>query len=643
MEHSGELCCRDCNMEFNSASLLDKHKARFCTGSILGDPMAFRKIQVEITKPEKTALGFPSRKTQTPDLICLREQRKKLVRQRDSPESHPQRSTAEGLPLSQLTEEFYKLRMSVEENELRRQTQGLGPGSQCLNKERLQEVSEHHGQKLAEIKAYTHHLERQREDIEQHLMGFSGKGSMNYPEKVLQDLKKQELRNEEFLCQLSTQLNRLWGMKEGHAHSELLKDKKTQHFSFEPMFSVDGLVSTQIRSLRLAYVQAGGADPEVLAHMHDLQAEAYVLEQVTPRAEHKSGKKREWNSSDIWVVERENQKLEEEILRMQLARERCRGNEAGSESHPIQRRHIDEIASLQAEVFSLRREVDRGREGQALVPLPTFSGRHLAQIKPTDYSSKQHSLMGMHVLDPKETLGPAPYDSTAGFIIFYDIVLGVDATFRTLRLVARLYIGGQEMEWPTRMPPVQCHPAGALTGPLSTHSGNYALLAVKQPVLRMQPSPALSLVVEVQATGGLGSYSEKESQEPVPQGWARLLLFDEYNQFQSGFWRVPFRCLPVMPSLGTDQLNPVPQLGDMEICLRVVNARDGDIQSLAKIDPNNTGHYKHPPEEVSQSATVLAGQTHLITLQHSSSPFLSSQPQNDWSSSMEGEFTQARE
>lgn len=72
----------------------------------------------------------------------------------------------------------------------------------------------------------------------------------------------------------------------------------------------------------------------------------------------------------------------------------------------------------------------------------------------------------------------------SGFVIFYDMVLGVDATFRTIHLVARLYSGGQEIGQPTPMPPVHCQPAGTFGYPPRRHDGNYALLAVKQPVHR---------------------------------------------------------------------------------------------------------------------------------------------------------------
>lgn len=47
------------------------------------------------------------------------------------------------------------------------------------------------------------------------------------------------------------------------------------------------------RALRLAYMQSGGSDPEVLAHMHDLQAEALTLEQAKHKAEGKTKERSE--------------------------------------------------------------------------------------------------------------------------------------------------------------------------------------------------------------------------------------------------------------------------------------------------------------------------------------------------------------
>ncbi|XP_036425551.1 coiled-coil domain-containing protein 17 [Colossoma macropomum] len=627
MKRLEEFRCHNCNMTFRSFGLLDKHQTRFCIGSEIGDPVKLRTSRVELRQPERAALrGVSPKRTQTPDLISLREQRNKLLRQKDRRKIDPQDSMAESLVINQLTDEFHKVRMSIEESLSRRHTERV-------NGKRLREMFEHHGQKLAEIRAQNARLEQQRKEIEQQLAELSGHGKSSvHLEDLLQELKEQEEKNEEILHQLSTQINGLQGAKEADVSSDVSSDKKTQHVTFD-LISADGPFSSQIRSLRLVYMQSGGSDPEVLAQMHDLQAEAYTLEQAKARDEHKMRKRRTKTShhamdSDLVAVQHDNQRLEEEILRLQLVRERHRGEEAGSAFSLIQRHQNHQLASLQAEISNLKREVDRGRKRGSHSP-PIFPEDPLTQTYPTLSldSTLKHSLLDKHVPNPMDSLGPAPYDPGAGFVIFYDMVKGVDASFRAVYLVARLYSGGQEMGWPTPVPSVQCQPAGALASPLNRNSGNYCLLAVKQPVPRMQPSPALSLVLELQAAGGLDS-SGQETNGFVPQGWTRLQLFDQHNQVQSGFWRVPVRCLPVRPSLSLGQLNSVPQLGNMEICLRLVNARDGGAQSLVKIDPNSTNHYKFPPMVISHSTMVLEGQApQLPTL--SSHPLLSSHLQTD--------------
>ncbi|KAG9277298.1 coiled-coil domain-containing protein 17 [Astyanax mexicanus] len=607
MEHLGELTCCDCNMAFRSSGLLDKHKARFCIGSdCIGEPVRLRRRRVESSQPEKAALRELSpKRTQTPDLVSLREQRNKLLMQKDRRETDPQDSVAESMIINKLTDEFHKLRISIEENLPRRRTERV-------HKERHWEAREHYGQKLAQIRAHNTQLEQQKEEIERQLAELSGQGHSAHLEDLMQELKEQEEKNEVILYQLSTQINDIHGMKYTDVSSDLVEEKRTQrgHNTFD-LISVDGPLSSQIRSLRLAYMHSGGSDPEVLAHMHDLQAEAFTLEQARTRAEDKAGKGREkiphpTVDSDIVAVQHENQKLEEEILRLQLIRERHREEEG---LYLTQSHQIHQVASLQEEISSLRRELKRSRDrGGGPYPPPSIPGNPLTQTyPPLDYTVK-HSVLGTHVPDPMNSLGPSPYDPGAGFVIFYDMVLGVDATFRAIHLVAGLYSRGQEMGRCTLMPPVQCQPAGTLAYPPSRNPENCALLAVKQPVPRLQPSPSLSVVLEVQTAGGL-DLSGQEIYDFVPHGWTMLQLFDQYNQVHSGFWRLPFRCLPKRPSLSPAQLNSVPQMGNMEICLCVVNARDEGVQSLVKVDSNNTSHYRYPPINGDlKSLTVLEGQ-----------------------------------
>lgn len=67
----------------------------------------------------------------------------------------------------------------------------------------------------------------------------------------------------------------------------------------------------------------------------------------------------------------------------------------------------------------------------------------------------------------------------AGFVIFYDLVMGLEATLGSVHLLAGLYCNGEKLGQTTPMPPVQCQPL------LSTKSPeNYAILAFKQPVPR---------------------------------------------------------------------------------------------------------------------------------------------------------------
>ncbi|XP_041912867.1 coiled-coil domain-containing protein 17 [Alosa sapidissima] len=608
MWDSEEFSCRDCHMAFRSGGLLDKHKARFCLGSDIGDPAVLRQGRVEFAKPERsTWRGLGPSRTTTPALISRAACTRQIKAGAEG--GDPQGSTTDSAALRRLTNEFLKLRMSIQESMSSLPQQPVSESvsavpevSQVARGERLREMWEQHGHQLAEIRAHTGHLEQQREEIERRLAALSGLSSTAHLESLLQELREQEERNEEALQHLRTQISVLQAQqqraKDADAPPDFPEDRRTQHVTFDLISSVDGPLSNQIRSLRLAYMQSGGSDPEILAQMHDLQAEAHTLEQSQLKEGHKNSKRRvklRPQAAELTSLESDNQQLEQEIFRIQLLRQRHRGEEAGAEFQLMQRQQLQQLAGLQGEIESLRHEVARtraNRQAPPPPPPPLFPGPG-AQLHP--YASPQQrkaqtSLLSRHLLNPRDTLGPAPYDPAAGFVMFYDMVVGVDATLTALRLVVGLFCLGQELGRPTPLPPVQCQPAGSLPYPYSMPTGNYAILSAKQPVPRIQPSPSLSLLVEVQAAGGLDPYG----QDLVSRGWTRLQLFDQHNQVLSGYWRVPIRILPVKPSLSSGQLNSVSQLGNMELCLRVTNARDGEVQSLAEIDPSHTSHYKYP-------------------------------------------------
>ncbi|XP_066548399.1 coiled-coil domain-containing protein 17 [Amia ocellicauda] len=628
MSALGGFHCRSCNMAFRSPGLLETHRQRFCIGSEIGDPFVLNRGRAE--GPWREA---GPKRTNTPDFIKLRERGSEPQKARQWEERAGDRdgeirgSLSDSLALRKLTDEFHKLRLSLEESLpsvpgwVQAEESRVPPREWEYNT-RVREVSETHEQHLADIQARNLELEGQREEIRRRLSQLSAKDSGTaHIEAMLLELRAQEERNEWALQQLSEQIQALHGQQgtaaapvqpgpPSPAPPEVRKDLSV---SFEMLSFGDGPLSSQIRALRLAYMQAGGSDPVILAQMHDLQAEAHTLERTGPRAEHRGKKKKKAEpppralDSELQAVERENQRLEEDILRLQLQRERQRGEEEAVGLQEMQRDHVRQMAAVQTEIESLRRDLERGRDpprGRAPPPpvppppplpppLPHYPPGGLGQPLPPPATERVQPPIGQHLLEPPEALSPAPYDPVAGFVLFYDFVLGLEPTLSMVRLVVGLYSGGQEMGRPTPLPAVYCEVGGGLPYVTTGHPGNIATLSVKQPVPRVHPSPSICLVVELQAAGGFDSYGQ-EVQRLVSRGWARLDLFDQHNRVQSGWWKVPFRTLPVRPALSTGQLNAVPQVGRAELYLRVVNARDGDMQSLANTDPGTASQYKYP-------------------------------------------------
>ncbi|XP_070765069.1 coiled-coil domain-containing protein 17-like [Enoplosus armatus] len=617
-----ELICGDCSMVFRSTGLLEKHKALFCTGSVAGRLRAQRPERVD------------PKQTRTPDLAQLRGPRGDVTRRRGvdtRPKSAraddtPATSQAESAALQELAEEFHKMRMCIEEdppNWPKRSRDTEASGRQLGHSERLKEMREMatlHQRQLALIQAHNQQLEQQRDELAHQVSVLSEQSNTAHLESLLTELREQEERNEETLQQLAEHLRAL------HVHEVSVpaaqpdprKNKKMRHDSHELISCTDGPLSTQIKALRRTYVQSGGSDPAIVARMIDLQAEAQSLEEDQSAAAGKSKARkakprRRSPSWELLAVERENHRLEEEILRIQLARERHHNHEAAvrMELDLIQGGGLLQIHSLQAEM-ERSKEAPRPRRQPPPPPpppppLPLQPKTHIHAPLSLLQARSLSSPLGRRMSD---SLGPAPYDPAAGFVVFYDLVLGVDVSQRALRLVAALYSEGQEVGPPTPLPPVQVLPGVSLPYTHSLTLRNYALLSVKQPVPRIPPSPCLCLVVEVQAAARDLDVHSQEVLKLASCGWTRMDLFDRHNQLRSGHWRVPVRGLPIRPSLSLAQLNSVPQAGNMEMCVRLVNGRDGDAQTLAKPDPTSTSHYQYaavaspPPATVHGSAAL---------------------------------------
>lgn len=179
-----------------------------------------------------------------------------------------------------------------------------------------------------------------------------------------------------------------------------------------------------------------------------------------------------------------------------------------------------------------------------------------------------------------------PVFPRAGFVIFYDFLRGLEASWVWVQLMTGLARDGQESGGTTALPPALCLPPPPAPGP----TGNCAILASKQLVPRLLPSPSVALVCELRAWQGLAWVKA-----PQPKAWASLVLFDQNQRLLSGRWRLPLRALPLDPSLSPGQLNGIPQVNQAELFVRLVNARDADVQTLAEINPADAQEYQYPP------------------------------------------------
>ncbi|XP_029988573.1 coiled-coil domain-containing protein 17 [Sphaeramia orbicularis] len=594
--------CGACNMVFPSTELLEKHKAHLCIGRESAHFQVSRHNSEMVIRHNAEAAEL--KKTRTPDLVQLKGQRGNIIRWK-SVDSEPARvedkattSQIDGAALKTLTDEVQQNRTNLHPSHHDRSC-----GRQLGHSERLKamrEMAERHEHQLALIHAHNQQLEQQRDELAQQVNVLTEQSSVKHLESLLKELRQQEERTEETLQQLTEHLQAIHVQEVSVPvdQPDPRTDQKMHHSNSNLVSSVDGPLSAQIKALRQAYLQSGGSDPAIVAQMIDLQAEAQSLEKSPPSVaplarRRKKGKPPRWDlSCKLLAVEQNNQRLEEEIIRIQVARERRHNHmkpygAVRSELELLQRENLQHITSLQAK---MEREEQLHRMYRHQPP-------HLQNKTHPPFSLLQarssSSSLGRSVMEPVDLLGPTPYDPAAGFLVFYDLVLRVDASQRVLRLTAAIYSEGQAVEAPTLLPPVQCLPGESASYAQRLTTGNYALLSFKQPVPRIQPSPSLSLVVEVQAAGNPDVYNQ-EGFKLVSCGWTQLELFDQYNQLRSGHWRAPIRSLPIRPYLSLAQLNSVPQVGSMELCLRLVNSRDGDMQTLIKPDPSSTSHYKYP-------------------------------------------------
>ncbi|XP_068948869.1 coiled-coil domain-containing protein 17-like [Petaurus breviceps papuanus] len=549
----GLFACSACDMVFPSKTLRDSHAYRFCIGHLTqGAPRSRRKSRAQPSA--SLPLDREGQSHQTEEQL---ETHRKTPGQRE----------ASGATLKRLTDEVQRLRVSLQEMAPQKGTAGSRTHLEAA-----------YARRLAEIGARTRSLEKQREEIRQQLGGLAGDGAgTSVLEQVMLVIQAQEKRMQLALDTLGERVEKL----QARSQPDLPAMKKVEEgpvLSLLALPASQGVLTSEIRALQMSYLQAGGRDPQVLAKLWELHLEAALLEGRAQKKQGKAPAGPQTLDTQLQALEAINGHLETEILALQMKRGPQRAQQGPQEPQP-------------KEGIGLLR---RGRGGSARLPPPVapplpppppgpprdspFSG----MMETTRAPAQSH-----HLLPPPDVLGPAPYDPGAGFAIFYDFLLGLEPEWSQVQLVTGLARDGQETGHSTALPPSPCLPLPPTPGvPL----GNCAILAARQPVPRLHPSQAVTLVTELQAWG-----LWDRGQEPRPQAWTNVQLFDLEQRVLSGRWRLPLRALPRAPGLHPRQLNAIPQAGQTELYLRLVNARDAEIQALAKIDPTQSREYRYLP------------------------------------------------
>ncbi|XP_016855941.1 coiled-coil domain-containing protein 17 isoform X5 [Homo sapiens] len=596
--HSGEpalLPCGTCDMVFRSSALLATHTQRFCIGHPTQE-MTFGAQASVATEPQRAAVvpqehqGVPQEPQGLPDQQASRS------------------------ALKRLTEEVQWLRLSLQEMRpwitevprvfagpwTRSEARPQSPMSEAVGSpsERLRALFRTRARRVAEMEAQSRALQLRGEELSRRLQVVActrgGMSRLFGLEQEIRELQAEAGRTRGALEVLGARIQEL----QAEPGNPLSSRREAELYS--PVQKANpGTLAAEIRALREAYIRDGGRDPGVLGQIWQLQVEASALE--LQRSQTRRGRAGA-TSGELPVVEAENRRLEAEILALQMQRGRA-------PLGPQDLRLLGD-ASLQP----------KGRRDPPLLPppvappLPPLPGFSEPQLPGT--MTRNLGLDSHFLLPTSDMLGPAPYDPGAGLVIFYDFLRGLEASWIWVQLRTGLARDGRDTGRTTALPPALCLPPPPAPGPM----GNCAILASRQPVPRLPPSSSVSLVCELQVWQGLAW-----ARAPQPKAWVSLGLFDQDQRVLSGRWRLPLRALPLDPSLSLGQLNGIPQVsvvrrdwayskvqvqyhfispqaGQAELFLRLVNARDAAVQTLAEINPASVHEYQYPPPVSSTSS-----------------------------------------
>ncbi|XP_072788766.1 coiled-coil domain-containing protein 17 isoform X2 [Taeniopygia guttata] len=209
------------------------------------------------------------------------------------------------------------------------------------------ELREAHERQVAEIRARTRQLERQREGLCQRLAALGARAAAGPQPEQGEPEPSQGPRDQP-------------GQVPAAQHRATLQ--------LDSLLPPAGPLAAEARALRLSYLRSGGHDPAILEQLLHLQLEATVLEEGTAglrraRRMEPPGTGTHGLDAALLAVELENRRLEDELLALKVRRERraeavtkscCPGSRAAQ-------RHTEELAQLQAEVGMLRCHAEQTR------------------------------------------------------------------------------------------------------------------------------------------------------------------------------------------------------------------------------------------------------------------------------------------
>ncbi|KAF5897937.1 low-density lipoprotein receptor-related protein 2-like isoform X5, partial [Clarias magur] len=462
---------------------------------------------------------------------------------------------------------------------------------------------DHHAHRdLAEVAVLSDghkQLDMQRQEIEYKLQELDAHhGNVAELERTLLELKAHEQKNTALLQSLMDHLQQNGQntdrRSDSNLHAANTEDRIIERYV--PVYSC-GVLSTEISTLRISYLQSGGKNPQILAHLQHLLDAAIKLEMQAgkiplPKTKRQRSKGK-YLSRELVSTEIENQRLEEEIMKLELKKRPSRATQNfRPPEQDMRAAKMDvELLKHEIEINQLRKKIMSRKMAPSTLTFPPLE-------------APRSQALTKNIMKELDGLYPSPYDPMTGFMVFYDFLMGLCPSCRVCRLMVGVYSGDECLGSPSILPPVYCDP---ISSP-QHRAEQKAILATKQAVPEVQPASSISLVIQVQASGGYDIYGH----EVTHLGWLKLAIFDCHNRVIAGRWKVPVRLLPAKPSMTTAEINAVPQLNNAELYLRIVNSRDAEIQSSVPISINNAGLYQYPPVVRLESVAVITGNVMMV-------------------------------